>query len=94
MATFPRGHHATTTHHHNQRQLQRPQLTHDIHTSSSKTWHLDPSDTRTLRGIPAIGRGVQGAIPGTRPDLTPSDTIPTIHTEGSARRRYTATPTA
>ena len=23
-----------------------------------------------LRGIPAIGRGVQGAIPGTRPDTT------------------------
>lgn len=27
-----------------------------------------PGDTRALRGIPAIGRGVQGAIPGTRPD--------------------------
>lgn len=26
-----------------------------------------PGDTRALRGIPAIGRGVQGAIPGTRP---------------------------
>lgn len=24
-------------------------------------------DQRRLRGIPAIGRGVQGAIPGTRP---------------------------
>jgi hypothetical protein len=24
-------------------------------------------DERKLRGIPAIGRGVQGAIPGTRP---------------------------
>lgn len=24
-------------------------------------------DERRLRGIPAIGRGVQGAIPGTRP---------------------------
>jgi hypothetical protein len=26
-----------------------------------------PADTRTLRGIPAIGRGVAGAIPGTNP---------------------------
>lgn len=25
-------------------------------------------DTRKLRGIPAIGRGVTGAIPGTTPD--------------------------
>lgn len=27
-------------------------------------------DERRLRGIPAIGRGVGGAIPGTRPDVT------------------------
>lgn len=27
-----------------------------------------PGDERALRGIPAIGRNVQGAIPGTRPD--------------------------
>lgn len=26
-------------------------------------------DERTLRGIPAIGRNVGGAIPGTRPDV-------------------------
>lgn len=26
-----------------------------------------PGDERALRGIPAIGRGVAGAIPGTRP---------------------------
>lgn len=26
-----------------------------------------PGDERALRGIPAIGRGVTGAIPGTRP---------------------------
>lgn len=25
-------------------------------------------DSRKLRGIPAIGRGVSGAIPGTRPE--------------------------
>jgi hypothetical protein len=28
----------------------------------------DAADERTLRGIPAIGRNVSGAIPGTRPD--------------------------
>lgn len=27
----------------------------------------DAADERTLRGIPAIGRNVGGAIPGTRP---------------------------
>lgn len=26
-----------------------------------------PGDEKALRGIPAIGRGVTGAIPGTRP---------------------------
>ncbi|HEY7730243.1 MAG TPA: hypothetical protein VH950_04995 [Gaiellaceae bacterium] len=26
-------------------------------------------DSRALRGIPAIGHSVDGAIPGTRPDL-------------------------
>jgi hypothetical protein len=29
---------------------------------------VDAGDERTLRGIPAIGRGCGGAIPGTRPD--------------------------
>lgn len=29
---------------------------------------VDAGDERTLRGIPAIGRNVGGAIPGTRPD--------------------------
>lgn len=27
-----------------------------------------PADERRLRGIPAIGRGVSGAIPGTQPE--------------------------
>lgn len=35
--------------------------------------HVDPrtaeGDPERLRGIPVIGRGVGGAIPGTRPDL-------------------------
>lgn len=29
--------------------------------------HNDPADTLTLRGIPAIGRGVAGCIRGTNP---------------------------
>jgi hypothetical protein len=29
-----------------------------------------PGDTHRLRGIPAIGLGVQGAIGGTRPDTS------------------------
>jgi hypothetical protein len=31
------------------------------------TWIVDAGDEETLRGIPAIGRGVQGAIKHTRP---------------------------
>ena len=27
-----------------------------------------PADSRTLRGIPAIGRGVMGVVPGTQPE--------------------------
>lgn len=34
--------------------------------------YADPADTRTLRGIPAIGRGVSGTSPGTRPDAITS----------------------
>lgn len=32
-----------------------------------------PGDTRALRGIPAIGPGVTGAIPGTSPHRTCND---------------------
>ena len=45
------------------------------HKLQRPTTYVDPSDTRTLRGIPAIGRGVAGASPGTRPDaITSRDT--------------------
>lgn len=67
MATFPRGHHARETRRHNEQ--------HTIHATGTNTqpnvkvtWHIDPSDAITLRGIPAIGRGVAGHIPHTRPD--------------------------
>lgn len=32
-----------------------------------KIYH-DPADTLTLRGIPAVGRGVAGVIRGTQPE--------------------------
>jgi hypothetical protein len=35
---------------------------------STKQHSFDASDTRTLRGIPAIGRGVAGVIIGTQPE--------------------------
>ena len=31
------------------------------------TWATAPGDSRKLRGIPAVGRGVDGSIPGTDP---------------------------
>ena len=33
-----------------------------------RTFVCDPADTLTLRGIPAIGRGVAGVIRGTQPE--------------------------
>lgn len=39
----------------------------DIDLRERPTRHT-AADSRTLRGIPAIGRGVAGAIPGTSPD--------------------------
>ena len=36
--------------------------------NTALTYRVTPAgDERRLRGIPAIGRGVQGHIPGTRP---------------------------
>jgi len=64
MATFPRGHNA--------REVlgRRVKLGTATTTAPAKvTWYVDPSDTLTLRGIPALGKGVGGAIRGTRPDL-------------------------
>ena len=40
-------------------------------TNTPITSHRSPEgDTKRLRGIPAIGKGVEGAIPGTRPDTS------------------------
>lgn len=63
MATFKRGHSAKET------MMREVKIGSVAQTGPGKvTWLVDPSDSLTLRGIPAIGRGVQGAIPGTRPE--------------------------
>jgi hypothetical protein len=45
-----------------------------------------PGDTRALRGLPAIGRGVGGTMPGTQPE---QETL-----ERERRRRKTAERTS
>jgi hypothetical protein len=68
MATFPKGHSARTD------MRGKPRKTLVVHAGGVSTvkgkvlWLVDASDARTLRGIPAIGPNVGGAIPGTRPD--------------------------
>jgi hypothetical protein len=53
------------------RQLERTvrQAAGNVSTASTaaRTSHT-AADSKTLRGIPAIGRGVAGVIPGMRPD--------------------------
>lgn len=65
MATFKRGHSAEQQLENNRRAIARI----DKHLHQHLIVHVyDAADTRTLRGIPAIGKGVAGASPGTRPD--------------------------
>ncbi len=49
-------------------------LTHHVRAQqvdlADRRHHVDPADTLTLRGIPAIGRGVAGCIRGTAPGPT------------------------
>lgn len=57
---------------HQLRQAQADQLAtilNDIDPNDTKHTYRTTAagDERKLRGIPAIGRGVQGCIPGTRP---------------------------
>lgn len=72
MATFARGHYARTCHRKNH-ELKIGTTADTAPPNTQVHWYLDPSDSRTLRGIPAIGRNVQGAIPGTRPDTLKDD---------------------
>lgn len=64
MATFKKGHSARKMF---KREIKIGSVAQTA--SGKQTWWLqDPSDAKTLRGIPAIGRNVGGAIAGTRPD--------------------------
>jgi hypothetical protein len=49
------------------RALEREVLQQQVDLRERKITH-DPSDSLTLRGIPAVGRGVAGAIRGTSPE--------------------------
>ena len=67
MPTFPRGYWLQKTRLHNEA-IQRSINRNTIQTSpGTVTWIVDAGDELTLRGIPAIGRGVAGAIRGTNP---------------------------
>ncbi len=62
MATFKKGHNARTV------LVRKVQVVNVTTIPDTKiTWMLTASDTLTLRGIPAIGRGVAGCIHGTKP---------------------------
>ncbi len=63
MATFRKGHNARTV------LVRKVQVVNVTTIPDTKiTWMLTASDTLTLRGIPAIGRGVVGCIRGTNPN--------------------------
>ena len=65
MATFARGHSARTV------LVRRVKVTTITTIPDAKvTWYITASDSITLRGIPAIGRGVAGCITGTNPANT------------------------
>lgn len=62
MGTFRKGHNARTV------LVRRIKVVSVSTISDSKiTWMLTASDTLTLRGIPALGKGVAGVIRGTSP---------------------------
>lgn len=68
MPTFALGYWTHRTHTANNN-LRRTLTRDTIQTSPGTiTWIITAGDELTLRGIPAIGRGVQGAIRHTRPD--------------------------
>ncbi len=62
MATFRKGHNARTV------LVRRVKVVQVSTIPDAKiTWMLTASDTITLRGIPALGKGVAGVIRGTSP---------------------------
>lgn len=71
MPTFPRGYHNYVTNLNNAKLLE--QLAREQNASLKTERNRirgqhTAADSLTLRGIPAIGRGVAGVIPGLRPD--------------------------
>ncbi len=69
VATFPRGHHAAQLHARHARML--VQLAQETGLALKRqTRDATPVDTRSLRGLPAVGRGIAGAIYGTNPEHT------------------------
>lgn len=71
MPTFPRGfvnHQANVRNAQMLEQLAREQSGDmRVERVERQVFRL-PADSRTLRGIPAIGRGVMGVVPGTQPE--------------------------
>jgi hypothetical protein len=66
VATFHRGYWTRKADHRNQGL--RKSLDRQSQTVAGKvTWIVDPADDRLLRGIPAVGNRLGGAIIGTRP---------------------------
>ena len=66
MATFARGANSSAVWTHNRAVIRKAAPT--AKTEPGKvTWWVNPADVLTLRGLPAIGRGVAGEIRGTRP---------------------------
>ena len=69
MATFPRGvRREDRVLAARMLRVMRPGAMFDIPEPEPKFASKLPGDTQALRGLPAIGRGVSGAIPGTSPD--------------------------
>jgi hypothetical protein len=66
MSTFPRGHSSYSTFRSNHSRISR--LSTGGHIDLAMIRQHTAADGTTLRGIPAIGRGVTGATPDTRPD--------------------------
>lgn len=65
MPTFPRGHSNRNVHTGNARMIIKLAPAEKPKTTARYTFTA--SDGATLRGIPAIGRGVAGCIPGSSP---------------------------
>jgi hypothetical protein len=71
MPTFPRGYINYHTNQANQRmleQLDRQETVSVATQTATVVYTYTAADYLTLRGIPAIGEGVQGAMKDTRPD--------------------------